>query len=173
MNYFKLDTIKVDDVLLDYAKINNDIRWVYSGKGAQTGVQYLAPDDPFISAVGTIPTDKLEKDYNLTNPLFQNTLFEDIIKKYDLYRSRLMWVNGSSCYSIHRDNSPRLHIPLITNPDCMFIFPDSPELVHLLEGNIYAVNTLKKHSFCNFSSTPRLHFVGCISLNKYLELTNS
>jgi hypothetical protein len=169
MNYFKLDTIKVDDILLDYAKVTDKIHWVQSLKGQQTGVQYAATDDPFVSAVGTIPLNRLEKEYSLINPLFQNTLFEEIIKKYNLYRSRLMWVNSGSCYSVHRDTSPRLHIPLITNPDCMFVFPDTPELVHLQEGNIYAVNTLKKHSFCNFSSTPRLHFIGCMSIDDYYK----
>lgn len=153
-----------------YQQLFDKIQWLDNpGKGRQSGVQYAEFEDPFLSSVGTLKSTRSETEYNLINPLFQNTIFEEIIKQYNLHRSRLMWVDGKSCYSIHKDKSPRLHIPLITNPDCMFIFPNRLRLDHLPVGNIYVVNTLLKHSFCNFSDTPRLHFMGCISTKDYYK----
>jgi len=161
-------------MLSEYQRLADKIQWLDSPeKGQQTGVQYADGEDPFLSAVGKLQPGRIETDYNVINPLFQNTIFEDVIKKYKLYRSRLMWSSGKSCYSIHKDKSPRLHIPLITNPDCMFIFPNNPQLIHLPAGNIYAVNTLENHSFCNFSDSSRLHFMGCISVKDYGILIKS
>jgi hypothetical protein len=175
MSYSVISPFDHLNMLSAYSQLENKIQWLTDlGKGKQVGIQYAESEDPFLSAVGKKQKDRLETEYCLTNPIFQNTIFEDIINKYSLYRSRLMWVDRKTCYSIHQDSSLRLHIPLITNPDCMFIFPDKPQLTHLPVGNIYIVNTLKKHSFCNFSDSPRLHFMGCISAKDYYKhLTSS
>lgn len=151
-------------MLSTYVELENKITWLTnSGKGKQTGMQYADNEDTFLSATGSLQTGRDEKEYINLNPVFKGTIFERIINEYGLFRSRLMWVDSKTCYSIHGDMSMRLHIPLVTNPDCMFIFPNESQLIHLPVGNIYAVNTLKKHSFCNFSNTRRLHFMGCMS----------
>ena len=134
-----------------------------TAKGKQCGLQYAEHDDPSSSAVGRLKPGKTETEYSLLNPLFQNTIFENIIREYKLVRTRLMWVNPYACYSIHKDKTKRLHIPLVTNADCLFIFPDHEKLIHLPVGNVYTVDTTKNHSFCNFSEHPRLHLVGCIT----------
>ena len=170
MSHAIIDPIDISLVLREYQSIEDKINWLANGGGRQCGIQYKDGEDYFISATGTRPVGVSEKEYCLINPLFQNTIFEDIINKYNLVRARLMWVNGKSCYSLHSDDSPRLHIPLITNPHCMFIFPNKPELIHLPLGNVYAVNTINQHSFCNFSNTPRLHFMGCMSITNYMKV---
>jgi hypothetical protein len=170
MSYSTISPFDHLEMLSAYNQLADKIQWSNSpGKGQQTGVQYADNEDPFLSAVGKKQKDRSETEYCLINPLFQNTIFEDIIKKYNLCRSRLLWMDRKSCYSIHKDPSPRLHIPLITNSYCMFIFLDKPQLIHLPAGNIYVVNTLKKHSFCNFSDESRLHFMGCISTKDYYK----
>lgn len=146
-----------------YFRHEQKIKWLTTpGKTKQTSIQYADRDDVFLSATGTLQPGRSEQEYNLINPLFVNTPFEDVVKEYKLVRTRLMWLEPRTCYSIHRDQSVRLHIPLVTNEDCKFIFPEESEMFYLPVGGAYHVNTNKTHSFCNFSAEPRLHLLGCV-----------
>jgi hypothetical protein len=158
-----ISTIDHSKILTEYYDLESKIDWPEKNeKGMQCGLQYAVGEDPLSSAVGKLKKFRSEKEYRKINPLFQNTVFEVIINQYNLCRTRLMWLNPYSCYSIHMDRSKRIHIPLITDPGCLFIFPDIPNIVHISAGNIYVVDTTKMHSFCNFSNIPRLHLVGCV-----------
>ena len=111
------------------------------------------------SAVGRNPGRELEID--LLNPFFKDTIFESIIHEYNLKRTRLMWSGPFSCYTMHKDQSPRIHIPLITNRLCYFLFRnDIPE--HMPAGKSYWVDTRKRHTFINCSEEHRLHLVGLV-----------
>ena len=68
--------------------------------------------------------DCTEKDFNIVHKNFKNTEFERIVNDFNLVRSRIMLLHGKRCYSIHPDDSWRLHIPITTNPGCLFYFPD-------------------------------------------------
>ncbi len=162
MNYKILDKINQIDYLKSYFTLQKNIKWLQSKSGKQAGVQYAINEDPFLSATGKLKNNTDEKIYSTLNILFQGTIFEDIIKKHGLYRSRLMWAYPKTCYSLHKDKTKRIHIPLITNDNCKFLFPGTVELVHLPVGYSYIVDTTKVHSFCNFSEKSRLHFIGCI-----------
>lgn len=163
MNYSRLDNIDYKQLLDCYYQFEDKILWKTDpGKTRQSGIQYSGFEDTFLSATGSLNPDRREQEYCKLNPLFINTPFEEVIKKYNLFRARLMWVEPKTCYSIHRDLSARLHIPLVTNEDCRFVFPLESEFFHLPVGGAYSVNTNKTHSFCNFSASPRLHLLGCI-----------
>jgi len=155
-----LESIDIKSVLECYYKLEPNITWThYPSKGKQAGLQYNLDEDPWTSAVGK---HRQSNDrYIEINPIVQNTIFETIIKKFSLSRSRFMWLDGMSCYSMHVDETPRLHIPIITNHDCYFVFKAVPP-VHLKTGNVYFVDTRKCHSFMNCSDQARLHFVGCL-----------
>jgi hypothetical protein len=169
MTVSRISTIDHLKILNEYHNLESKIDWAEkSEKGMQCGLQYALGEDPSSSAVGKLKKFRSEKEYSEINPLFQNTIFEDIINQFNLYRTRLMWINPYSCYSIHMDVSKRIHIPLITNPSCLFIFPNVPNIVHISTGNVYIVDTTKMHSFCNFSNTPRLHLVGCIYTSSFM-----
>lgn len=103
-----------------------------------------------------------DEDFNVVHENFVNTEYEKIINNFNLVRSRIMFLNGKNCYSIHQDNTWRLHIPIKTNLDCLFYFPDYKEHFHLEEGKIYKVNTLEKHTFINAGWDNRIHFIGVI-----------
>jgi hypothetical protein len=141
------------------------INWaIHGNKGKQSGIQYKDGDDPFEGAVGKSKGDELL--HNILNPLYKDSIFETIINKYSLYRTRFMWVNPMSCYSLHKDSTPRIHIPLITNPSCYFIFKENNTsngiMEHLPIGSIYWTNTTFPHTFINCSDRPRLHLVGIV-----------
>jgi len=78
----------------------------------------------------------------------------------DVYRTRIMLAREKSSYSIHRDYSPRLHLPLITNPQALFLFTEPASLHHMpADGTTYWVDTKKQHTFINGSTEDRLHLV--------------
>ena len=159
MIYNKIDTINISSILLNLSKLNSNIIWEVSRQGKQTGLQYKPGEDPWNSAVGRSKGGELQ--YLELNPFFKDTIFETLINQYNLKRTRLMWVNPKSCYSLHQDETPRIHIPLITNPECYFLFSPG-NLLHLPVSSVWWVNTKLKHTFLNCSDYPRLHLVGIV-----------
>ena len=154
-----IGNIDVGPILNSFFELDKDIKWSMNIQGKQTGLQYRPGEDPWNSAVGKSTGG--ETQYTDLNPFFKNTIFENIINEYDLKRTRLMWVFPKSCYSLHQDETPRIHIPLITNPECYFLF--NPGLLrHLDINSIWWVNTKLKHTFLNCSEEPRLHLVGIV-----------
>jgi len=141
-----------------YLKIENAIEW-YGDRQSS-----LQVSNDGHSGTGKLQMSRDEHDYSILNPVFNGTVFEDLISEYKLFRTRLMWVKSKSCYSIHKDKTKRVHIPLMTNEQCMFLFPDKVELIHLPAGYSYLVDTRESHTFCNFSDSDRLHLVGCTDI---------
>lgn len=154
-----IDSIDVVPVLGKLATIRENIIWTASTQGKQAGLQYKLSEDPWTSAVGRSRGNELE--FNELNPFFKDTIFETVINKYNLKRTRLMWVNPRSCYSFHCDPAPRVHIPLITNPECYFLF-DPGVMFHLDLNSVWWVDTTQKHTFLNCSDKARLHLVGVV-----------
>ena len=106
--------------------------------------------------------DVSEAEFNVVNKSYKNTLIEKVIQDFKLVRSRFLVLPGRINYSIHQDNTWRLHIPIKTNPDCLFYFPDHKEHFHLEEGKVYKVNTTERHTFLNAGICNRVHFIGCL-----------
>lgn len=150
-----------DQLILDtYNGIEKNIVWTtYNNKSKQAGLQYKDNEDPWSSAVGKSAGEELS--YRNINPLFKDTIFEEIINKYNLLRTRLMWVSPYSCYSMHSDTTPRIHIPLITNAECYFVFRKGI-ISNLKQGSVWWVDTRSTHTFMNCSDLPRLHLVGVV-----------
>jgi hypothetical protein len=153
-----INKIDIGTILDFYSKIESNIIWTENGhKGSQTGLQHYNLEDPWTSAVGKSKGNELDC-FNL-NPFFKDTIFEEVIKEYNLKRTRLMWVYPFACYSMHIDTTPRIHIPLITNPQCYFVFKNG--LIETLKiGSVYWVDTRLFHTFINCSQHKRLHLVG-------------
>lgn len=106
-----------------------------------------------------LEVDECEKQYNIT--LFDIPYINSIIEEHKLCRTRLMKILPKRCYYWHKDNTKRLHIPLITNPHCFMVYEDG--IVHLpADGNYYIEDTCKYHSFMNASDYPRIHLVGSL-----------
>jgi hypothetical protein len=155
-----LETINYQLVLDSYNLLELNMQWTdYEHKGKQTGLQYKDNEDPWTSAVGKSKGEELS--YTNLNPFFKNTIFEELIDKYKLLRTRLMWVGPYACYSIHKDDTSRIHIPLITNPECYFLFRTG-QLTNLKKGYVWKVDTTKSHTFINCSDQHRLHLVGVV-----------
>ena len=155
-----LETINYELILDAYNLLESSMQWTnYGHKGKQTGLQYKDNEDPWTSAVGRSRGEELL--YNNLNPFFKDTIFEEIINKYKFKRTRLMWVGSYACYSMHQDSTSRVHIPLITNSECYFVF-STGQLNNLKKGYVWKVDTTKSHTFINCSDQHRLHLVGVV-----------
>lgn len=155
-----LEPIDYEKILEEYYKLEPNIVWTdYGFKGKQCGLQHKENEDPWTSAVGRSSGNEIAS--NVLNPFFVGTIFEELINKYQLYKTRLMWCGPYACYSMHTDETPRIHIPLVTNPSCYFVFKQLIP-IHLPAGNVYKTDTRQLHSFMNCSDVPRLHFVGAV-----------
>lgn len=115
-----------------------------------------------------------QNDYTKINEIFKGTYFEevynDVDQKYKVCRARIMTMKPpeNRAYSYHYDQSPRLHIPIKTNRDSMFLINDTvyrmPE-----EGRLYFMDTIQLHSALNLSrGETRIHLVFCVRNNEVL-----
>ncbi len=103
-----------------------------------------------------------EHQFNFLQPVLKGTVIEEYLDWLEIpvYRTRIMVSRPKTCYSIHRDYSPRLHLPLITNKQCNFVFTDPAQLIHMpADGRTYWVDTRHDHTFMNGSLDVRLHLV--------------
>jgi len=157
-----LGPIDIQPLLDCYSDLESGIQWTeYGHKGRQAGLQHRPSENPWTSIVGKSSGDEMSA--GIINPYFKETVFEEIINQYNLKKTRLMWIYPYACYSIHRDETQRIHIPLITNEECYFLFKyGSPK--HLKSGTVYQVDTKLEHTFINCSDQPRLHLVGAINV---------
>ena len=100
------------------------------------------------------------KENEFIIPNFNIEYTNSILKRLGMYRSRLMTMRETSCYSYHKDPTKRIHIPLVTNDKCFMVIDD---IVHRYpaDGNYYIVDTTKMHTAINGSWEDRVHIVGC------------
>ena len=102
---------------------------------------------------------KDQSEYKILNEAYEGTVFADIIQDVNGERARIMEMNPSTTYTVHRDNSPRYHLALITNPNAYFLFPTLNEIIHIpADGCLYEVDTTILHSFVN-CGPDRTHLV--------------
>jgi hypothetical protein len=103
--------------------------------------------------------DLPEKEIEFTYSLFDIPYINSIIKNFNLYRVRLMNLKSKTCYSYHKDQCKRFHIPIITNENCFFIVDE--KIVRCpADGNYYIIDTTKKHTAVNASFEDRIHLIG-------------
>jgi hypothetical protein len=108
-----------------------------------------------------------EADLNLLNEHFKDTYVEEVLniinKRYKTTKWRFMRLTSERrAYSYHNDETKRLHIPLLTNDECMFIIEKQLyEMNHL--GRMYEMDTTQHHTALNLGWTDRVHMVGAYS----------
>lgn len=110
----------------------------------------------------TAKTPDWEHSFKHLQPELAGTAVADYLEwlAVPVYRTRIMLSRPKSCYSIHRDYSPRLHLPLVTNTQCNFLFTEPARLIHMpAAGDTFWVDTRYEHTFLNGSVYDRLHLV--------------
>ena len=120
--------------------------------------------DNWEASTGSKP-DVEESVWNQLHPDLVGTWWESFFASlpFKVYRARLLTMQPRTCYSIHTDRTPRIHIAIDTHPQARFIFTDPPSVAHIpADGHIWWVDTTKEHSALNGSLKPRIHFVACL-----------
>lgn len=102
-----------------------------------------------------------------TVPLYKDMPYTySIIEEFNMYRARVMKLIHKTCYSYHTDNTPRIHIPLISNDKCFFVIDD--QVVRLpADGSVYLVDTTKLHTAVNANLDHRIirtHLMGNVDV---------
>ncbi len=154
--------VKIDyeEVVKQYKQLEDGIHWITFNKGKQTSLQYRTNEDPWESSTGKSRGE--ESKFNILNPYFKDTIFEEFILKFNLKRSRLMWINPGACYTMHTDETQRIHVPIYTNDQAFLVFKKGL-VKHMPAGYVYLADTTKEHTAMNCSMTDaRLHFVGAV-----------
>lgn len=109
--------------------------------------------------------DLLEDEADHVEPIYDDMPYiNSLLKKYGMYRTRVMKMIGGTCYSVHVDNDPRIHIPLDSDDKNYFIVND--ELFKMpADGSVYLVDTRYPHTAVNASSKRfvRTHIVGNVN----------
>ena len=113
--------------------------------------------DPFAGTGSLLKTPEKEVEFKYN--LFDLPYINSIIKEHNLYRVRLMNLKSKTCYSYHKDQGKRFHLPIITNDNCFFVIDDKI-VRYPADGNWYIVDTDKKHTAVNASWEDRIHLIG-------------
>lgn len=192
------ELVKKFDVGIDGDRLTNEfesllpeienIGWWSTGTQHQYqfAVQSLLnSENPYHESCGPQPTlnkndsenPLTEGSFNVLNDLFAGTYFEEILSMFpiEVTRVRILKLNPKCCYRFHRDMTYKFHIPLITNPSNMFIFPEQyhKHILHLpADGHVYYVDTSVPHTFLNGGNEERYHIVLSSTLDKEILLSN-
>jgi hypothetical protein len=92
--------------------------------------------------------NKVEYTLSVINQLKEHLEFDSVTYRF---------VMPNTCYNWHNDAGEIcLHIPLITNPGCHFVY-DHRAFSMPADGSVYVVNNGRMHTFVNAGASPRLH----------------
>ena len=109
--------------------------------------------------------------------IFEGTEIDYFIRSldYKVYRSRMFLMPAGHEMSVHRDLTPRIHVPIKTSIGNEFWFwkdtadwtkiqdADTSNILHKehmpADGTVYMVDTTRSHTFVNHSSEFRIHLV--------------
>ena len=105
-----------------------------------------------------------EKDFTEVCDFLKGTYTEEVInmltQEYKVVRGRYMMMNWKSCLTHHIDQTPRIHLPLVTNKDCFMIIDG--KLVHLEQDITWLADTTLMHTALNSGRHLRFHIVFCL-----------
>lgn len=163
MSDFKIikNSVNVERMLeeLYHILFSNEISWYSDWE--QISLQSDLPDDKDINvSVGKV-TKLRSPETAYTHAMFDCNVINHYMKKYGLYRTRVMQLGPKRCYSLHRDPTPRVHIPLISDENSLMLIDNKAQ--HLEVGKIYWTDTRKMHTAINTGPSSRIHIVGCVS----------
>ena len=114
-------------------------------------------------------TLKLRSDENdYTVKLYEGfDYIYSLMDEYNLSRTRIMNMPRATAYGWHLDLTPRIHIPVTTDPACMFILDDVVYRIPA-DGGVYWVDTRLWHTAVNASRDEfnRIHIMGNTNLDE-------
>lgn len=106
-----------------------------------------------------------EHAYSELVPEFANTYIAEVVDRLRsvaaIGRVRINLKQPFNANSWHRDPEPRIHVPIHSNPGCLFIV--NHHCTHLpADGSIYFTDTRGYHTALNGGDAPRVHLVAAV-----------
>ncbi|HMN68571.1 MAG TPA: aspartyl/asparaginyl beta-hydroxylase domain-containing protein [Bdellovibrionales bacterium] len=129
-------------------------------------------EDPLYDGVGSLfrphrpasaPTD--EAAYSIFHRDLRDWYLHEVYTQVRQFadgavgRVRLIRLGPKSCMSLHKDVNFRLHVPIVSNPQCFMIFENYGFFHLAADGSAYLTDTLGRHTVMNGSDSPRIHMV--------------
>lgn len=112
---------------------------------------------------------KIEEAFYKIMPELAGSPIDEFIQSlpYPVYRSRIFITRPKGqAYTVHRDRTERIHLPIHTNNGCYFMQYKSQEDTQPIkhptmssDGSMYLVDTTKYHTFFNDGREDRIHIV--------------
>lgn len=170
--------VKFLENILDLEELTDEVVGLIDNIGLkdnQINCQKLfeGPDD-WYTGVGSVKEleEQEETKYYVVQDALRGSLIEKYIKKFNGYRTRIMVLPPRKCYSIHKDLTYRIHIPLTGNIDqSWMIWPEDNYCTKLNRGGVYLTNTKKTHTFVNGDKElERIHIVMCVPSSTVMKL---
>ena len=107
-------------------------------------------------------TDYKQSETDFVHPLWDFLPYTNsVLTQFGMYRSRIM-IMTKKVYSWHQDHTPRIHIPIISNPETNFMVVENDVIRMPPDGGVFWVDTTRKHTYVNTSHELRVHIVGCV-----------
>jgi len=107
-----------------------------------------------------------ESDYTYTCEFVNNLYIGKVLQVIEHFasnkigRARFMLLPSKTCYSWHKDlDERRYHVPIVTNPQCMFVTEGDQVLKMPKEGQLYTLTSNVWHTALNASWKDRIHLV--------------
>ena len=143
---------------IDIQRILNELKKI--PRQEQIMLQKVKGKDDNYGIGSLTAKDYPENEFNvLVYPELEYT--NSIITDLNMCRTRVLVLHPKTCYSLHRDTSKRIHIPVVTNEKCWMIV--NKEIMHLpADGRCYEIDTTQEHTALNGSWEARTHIVGCV-----------
>ena len=128
-----------------------------------SGRFWIRPDASYQEVARDQAVD--EAAYTELVPEFAGTYFEHVVDELRrigrIGRVRINLKQPFNTNSWHRDPEPRLHIPIHTNPGCLFVV--NHHCTHLpADGSVYFTDTRGYHTALNGGDTARVHLVAAV-----------
>jgi hypothetical protein len=166
-----MKSVKLLEIIKDFQELKKEVLDVfYKNIREENSTQIMCQTnqpgvEDWYTGVGRVESleNKHEDDYFHIQPSLKGSLIEKYILKYNGFRTRIMSMPPKSVYTVHADNTPRIHIPIVTNEHCWMVWPFEQECHHLNESFSYLTDTKKIHTAFNGSLTShRIHIVMCV-----------
>ena len=128
-----------------------------------SGRFWIRPDDSYDEIARDPVVD--EHAYRELVPEFAGTYIAEVVDALravaSIGRIRINLKQPFNANSWHRDPEPRIHVPIHTNPGCLFVV--NHHCTHLpVDGSVYFTDTRGYHTALNGGDTPRVHLVAAV-----------
>lgn len=111
--------------------------------------------EDFIDNVGSLIENEVklsQSDFSTLNETLSGSYIEEVYneleKDYNIGRARIMCLPHKKCMSMHVDTSKRIHIPLITNENCLMIINQQCYYMPA-DGGAYLTDVTLPHTALN------------------------